>query len=160
MRILVASLMILLCLGCSNTNFTMAEITVIEPNQVHDVLFTDHQGRVTIIYNTPETLDFVVWVSNLNPATRYQISVEANEGNGVMFGPEGNLDIKLGSLVEDTQLSSNIRGELYVSMLNPKRIFAGSDEVKIVVSIVDGTIVAESAPFKILDNGGNLNVTK
>lgn len=152
MKILIASLMILLCLGCSNTNHKLTEITLIEPDQVHDVLFTDHPGRVTIIFNASESLDFVVWVSNLNPAVKYEISVVANEGNGVMFGPEDNLDIKLGSLVEDTQLSPNNRGELYVSMLNPKRIFTGSDEVKIVVSNVDGAIVAESAPFRILDS--------
>lgn len=152
MRILVASLMILLCLGCSNTNQTMTEITLVEPDRVHDVIFTEHPGRVTIIYNTPETLDFVVWMNNLNPKVKYEISIIVNDSEGVTFGPKENLDIKLGSLVEDTHLSPNIRGELYVSMLNPKRIFNGSDEVRIVVNDVDGTIVAESVPFRILDS--------
>lgn len=151
MRFWIISLLLLINIGCSDT--TPAEdLTRIEPDQVSDILFHDHSGRATIIYDSTRGIDFVVWMNDLDPDKEYEIVLVRNhEDGGVLFGPKENLDIKLGSIEEETKLRPNSNGELYVSMLNPERLFEGTKEVRIEVMTFGQKEVVKSYPFQLSD---------
>ena len=49
---------------------------------------------------------------------------------------------------KNTGLLPNLTGELYVSMLNPERIFSGADHMRIEIMTIDKRVIAESFPFR------------
>lgn len=149
MRYFLAALLIMISIGCSNESITK-EITLIEPDQINEVSFTDESGRATIVHNMTRGVDIIVSAKDLNPAERYEITIFQKDGErGVTFGPEANLDIKMGSIEGETILLPNQNGDLYVSMLNPERIFSDAEQLTIVVSTTDQKVVLESYPFKL-----------
>ncbi|URN93781.1 MAG: hypothetical protein NAG76_18410 [Candidatus Pristimantibacillus lignocellulolyticus] len=149
MRYFLAALLIMISIGCSNESITK-EITLIEPDQINEVSFTDKSGRATIVHNMTRGVDIIVSAKDLNPAERYEITIFQKDGErGVTFGPEANLDIKMGSIEGETILLPNQNGDLYVSMLNPERIFSDAEQLTIVVSTTDQKVVLESYPFKL-----------
>lgn len=148
MRYLVVILLIVICIGCSNQSISEEmEITQIEPDRVYDISFKEKTGRATIIYDKSRGIDFVVWMKDIDPNEGYEIFIR-NDGGGVVFGPEGNLNIKIGTIEGETLLHPNHNGELYVSMLNPERLFTGADQVRIEIMNIDQKVVSESLPFK------------
>jgi len=148
MRFIIAIVLIFISIGCSN-NSDIEEITQVEQNRVKDISFTDKHGRVTIIYNESHVIDFVVWMKDLDTDEGYEIALVRSDGKGgVVFGPEENLEIKLGRIEEQTKLYPNNEGELYVSMLNPERMFIGAEEVRMIVRTIDQKAVIESFPFR------------
>lgn len=151
MRFWITSLLLLINIGCSNTT-PADELTRIEPDQAFDILFHDHSGRATVIYDSTEGIDVVIWMNDLDPDKEYEIAlVRDDEDGGVLFGPKENLDMKLGSIEEETKLRPNSNGELYVSMLNPERLFEGTEEMRIEVVAFSQKEVMESYPFQISD---------
>lgn len=149
MRYLFAALLIMISIGCSNEAISN-NITLIEPDQINEVSFTDKSGRATIVHNMTRGVDIIVSAKDLNPAERYEIAIVQKDGErGVTFGPEVNLDIKMGSIEGETILLPNQNGDLYVSMLNPERIFSDAEQLTIVVSTTDQKVVLESYPFKL-----------
>lgn len=147
----MTSLLLLINIGCSNTT-PAEELTQIEPDQAFDILFHDYSGRATIIYDSTRGIDVVIWMNDLGPDKEYEIALVRNDGDeGVLFGPIENLDIKLGSIEEETKLRPNSNGELYVSMLNPERLFEGAEEMRIEVMTFGQKEVLKSYPFQLSD---------
>lgn len=144
----------LLLFGCANTINT-EEIIQVKPDQIQDISFKDQPGRLTILFDESLGINFIVWLKELDPDQGYEISLINADGNGgVIFGPEDNLDIKLGSIEGETILRPNQHGELYVAMVNPKRLFRDAAEVKAVIKTRDRKIVTESFSFKFSENPG------
>ena len=169
MRYLVAVLLLSMMIGC--TNNLLAEenipddivqeesvqeaIIQIEPDRAYEVAFADNLGHVTVILKQSRGIDFIVWAKELDPEKSYEIvAAYANEEKGVLFGPEQNLQIKLGDMNGETSLQPSSEGELYVSMLNPERIFADAEEVKIIIKTTDQQVVAKSLSFKLQTKEG------
>jgi len=148
LRLLLSTILILFTIGC--TSKTNNEVVIlIDPEQLYDISFKDESGRATIVFNKSRGVDIMVWVKDLDPLEDYEIALVHDNGKGgVMFGPADNLDIKMGTIEGDTILHPNVKGELYVSMLNSERVFLGAEKVKIVVSIRDQGVVLESSPFR------------
>ncbi|WP_454190952.1 hypothetical protein [Paenibacillus sp. Marseille-Q7038] len=91
-------------------------------------------------------------MNDLDPDKEYEISlVHTDEHDGVLFGPREKLDMKLGSIEEETKLRPNSNGELYVSMLNPKRLFEGAETMRIEVMTFGQKEVLKSYPFQLSD---------
>lgn len=148
MRFLFVILLILISIGCSNNTIT-EETIQIEPDRVYEVSFKDRPGRATIIFDESRGVDFIVWTKDLDPDEGYEIALVRNDGKGgVVFGPEENLEIKIGNIEGETIIHPNHTGELYVSMLNPERIFSGADQVRIEINTIDKKVVSESFPFR------------
>ncbi|MCR8656672.1 hypothetical protein [Paenibacillus endoradicis] len=148
MRLLLATILILLSIGCSNETIT-EEIILIEPDQIQEISFINKPGRVTIVFNESRGVDIIVWTKDLDPLEDYEIALVYNDKNGgVIFGPEANLEIKIGNIEGETILHPNHNGELYVSMLNPERIFTGAEQMKIEISTINKQKVIESYPFR------------
>jgi hypothetical protein len=148
MRYLVITLLIFISVGCSNESIT-EEITFIEPGRAYEVSFKEKPGHATIILDKSRGIDFIVWIKELDPDKGYEIALVRNDGKGgVVFGPEENLDIKIGKIEGETILHPNHNGELNVSMLNPERIFVGADQVIIKISTMDQKVITQSFPFK------------
>jgi hypothetical protein len=148
MRFLVAILLVVISIGCSNQS-NSEEITQIEPDRVYDISFEEKTGRATIIFDKSRGIDFIVWMKDLDPDKGYEIALVRNDGKGgVVFGPDENLSINMGTIEGETILHPNHKGELYVSMLNPERLFTGADEVRIEISEYDQKVITQSFPFK------------
>ena len=148
MRFLLATLLFIFSIGCSNKTI-MKEILLIGPDQIYEVSFTDDSSRATIVNNITRGVDIIISANDLDPADSYEIAIVHNDENdGVTFGPEANLDIKMGSIEGETILHSNHNGDLYVSMLNPERIFSGAEQVKIVIRTINQKVILESYPFR------------
>lgn len=148
MRLLAAMMVLLLLFGCSSSSANDG-ITPIEPGRLQEVSFKDHPGRLNIIFNEDRSIEFTVWLKDLDPDQSYEISLINDQGSGgVIFGPAQNLDLKLGSSEGDTHLTPNAHGELYVSMLNPIRLFQDAEEVKAIIRTGERKIVTESYSFQ------------
>ncbi|MFC6333076.1 hypothetical protein ACFP56_10610 [Paenibacillus septentrionalis] len=66
----------------------------------------------------------------------------------MIFGPEENVDIKLGKIDGETNFIPNSKGELFVSMKNPERLFLETNELKLVIKEKESEVIV-NAPFII-----------
>lgn len=129
-RVIIIFLLLMLISGCSSSadgehiQTEVGEPISINENQQLQILpFINGEGNVTIILEDPNSADFIVTAEGLDPKERYQIVLEG----GMMFGPEDNVRVRVGSLNNETEFSSNAEGELWVSMVNPLRLIQGKD---------------------------------
>ncbi|MFS0574981.1 hypothetical protein AB1K83_05065 [Sporosarcina sp. 179-K 3D1 HS] len=141
----------LLLTGCSN------EASVIEVGvyKAEDIPFEDGSGRVTIAFEdtilddgaiVEGIIDVIVLAKELKTTANYEISLEGDNHQGVVFGPKENVEIRFGTIVGETLFQPNEQGELYVSMKNPLRIISNAKEVRVIVS-ENGKEVLRTEPF-------------
>lgn len=129
----------LVLMGCSNK----ASVTEVTVYKAEDIPFEDGSGRVTIAFEdtilddgviVEGTIDVIVLAKGLKPTANYEISLEGDNNQGVVFGPQENIEIRFGTMVGETLFQPNEQGELYVSMKNPLRIISNAKEVRVIVS--------------------------
>ncbi|MFB5089677.1 hypothetical protein PGC35_21250 [Psychrobacillus sp. PGGUH221] len=150
MRSFIINLLVfgLLLTGCSNE----ASITEVGAYMAEDIPFEDGTGRVTVAFEAIDDstiddgiIDVIVLAKGLKPTANYEISLGGDNYEGVVFGPEENVEIRFGTMVGGTLFQPNEQGELYVSMKNPLRIIDGK-EVRVIVS-ENGKEVLRTQPF-------------
>lgn len=132
--------------GCSAKD-TQEPIEV-TTGQAVEVPFTDGDGRLTVAYNENQIIDLLVLVKELDPIRNYSINFVKDEQVILIFGPEENVDIKLGKIDGETNFIPNSKGELFVSMKNPERLFLEANELKLVIKEKESEVIV-SAPFII-----------
>ncbi|MDQ0271442.1 hypothetical protein [Cytobacillus purgationiresistens] len=119
-------------------------------NEADEIHFSNGNGRVQISF-VEEATQFLVLAEKLNPKQTYSISLGNNDGGGVIFGPEENVELSKGEIVGDTSFQPNANGELFVSMLNPNRVVQKKSELTILIKSDSGKIdIYQSEPFKIM----------
>ncbi|MFD1738678.1 hypothetical protein ACFSCX_19345 [Bacillus salitolerans] len=146
----------LLLAGCSDK----ASVTEVAAYKAEDIPFEGGIGRVTIAFEEPilkdgkivdGLIDVIVFARELKSGEEYEIYIGEENKRGVIFGPEENVELRFGTLIDETFFHPNAQGELFVSMKNPLRIFSKVEEVRVFVS-QDGQEVLKSEPFKFLEN--------
>ncbi|MEK5108788.1 hypothetical protein LG276_05430 [Cytobacillus kochii] len=138
-------------IGCSNES----SIIKVEAYKAEDIPFEEGSGRVTIAVNEPISdevaisdglIEVIVSAKGLKHSANYEISLEGEKNQGVVFGPKENVKITFGTMVGDTLFKPNEQGELFVSMQNPLRIVLNVKETRVVVS-EDGKEILRTEPF-------------
>lgn len=141
----------LILTGCSNET----SVTEVRVYKAEDIPFEDGSGRVTIAFEdtilndgaiVEGIIDVIVLAKGLKPTTNYEISLEGDNNQGVVFGPKENIEIRFGTMVGETLFQPNEQGELYVSMKNPLRIISNAKEVRVIIS-EKGKEVLRTEPF-------------
>ncbi len=141
----------LILTGCSNEE----SVTEVRVYKAEDIPFEDGSGRVTIAFEdtilddgaiVEGIIDVIVLAKGLKPTTNYEISLEGDNNQGVVFGPKENIEIRFGTMVGETLFQPNEQGELYVSMKNPLRIISKAKEVRVIIS-EKGKEVLRTEPF-------------
>ncbi|WP_248924061.1 hypothetical protein [Paenibacillus hamazuiensis] len=150
-RLILAAVCVTAAGGCANPEPPpkMGILTVKKSQEMQELAFDNGNGRAVVIFEGPG-VDCIVYASGLNPKEKYTISLWADDGSspGVMWGPEENVKIRVGSLEGDTLFKPNSEGELYVSMLNPIRMFTGAKEkLHFEIKSEDKRFVTKSASF-------------
>lgn len=133
--------------GCSNEEAVME----VEAYTAEDVPFEEGTGRVTItfedLFEGDGAIDIIVLAKGLKPTGNYEITLGESREQGILFGPEANVEIRFGTMNGETSFQPNEQGELYVSMKNPLRVMDGK-EIRVFVS-EDGKEVLISEPFRV-----------
>ncbi len=137
--------------GCSNEE----SVTEVTAYMAEDIPLEDGSGRVTIAFEQiiddssieDGIIDVIVLAKGLKPTANYEISLEGDNSEGVVFGPKENVELRFGTMVGGTLFQPNEQGELYVSMKNPLRIINGK-EVRVYVS-ENGKEVLSSQLFMV-----------
>lgn len=138
--------------GCSlsndseNMEVELNESIQINENQQLQILpFVNGEGNVTIIFEDSNSADFIVTATGLDPKELYQIVLEG----GMVFGPEENVRIRVGSLNNETDFSPNAEGELWVSMVNPVRLIQAKEGLKFKITNDKNQVVMNTRLFHI-----------
>lgn len=147
--ILRSILLMTVLTGCSNSK-DIQEFIEVRIGQAIDIPFTNGNGRLTVAYSENTIIDLVVLAKELDPKRDYSIYLVRDNQVVLIFGPEENIDIKLGTMDGETVFKPNDMGELFVSMKNPERMMLGANELKIVIK-QDEDNVRESNSFIIRD---------
>lgn len=131
-------------LGSQEVQADQDEVTVIK--QIGKLYFPDGHGDVQFIFER-DAVDIQVFAENLSIEQTYTITLEKADG-GVTFGPKENVKITAGKIVGQTTFRPNANGELFVSMMNPNRMFEGDEEMRVIVqSEKDAEDSLQSKPF-------------
>lgn len=116
-------------LGSQEVQADQNEVTVIK--QIGKLYFPDSHGDVQFIFER-DAVDVQVFAEKLSREQTYTITLEKADG-GVTFGPKENVKITAGQIVGQTAFRPNANGELFVSMMNPNRIFEGEEEMRVII---------------------------
>ena len=131
-------------LGSQEVKADEDEVAVIK--QIGKLYFPDGHGDVQFIFER-DAVDIQVFAEKLSSEQTYTITLEKADG-GVTFGPKENVKITAGQIVGQTAFRPNPNGELFVSMMNPNRIFEGEEEMRVIVqSEKDAENSLQSKPF-------------
>ena len=147
--VLLVSVMLAACsdegsLGSNTVQADEDEAMVIK--QVGKLYFPDGHGDVQFIFER-NAVDIHVFAENLSSEQTYTIMLEKADG-GVTFGPKENVKITAGQIIGEKIFRPNANGELFVSMMNPNRIFEGEEEMRVIVqSEEDAEHSFQSKPF-------------
>lgn len=147
--ILLLSVMLAACsdedsMGSQKVQADQDEATVIK--QIGKLYFPDGHGDVQFIFER-DAVDIQVFAENLSTEQTYTITLEKADG-GVTFGPKENVRITAGKIIGETSFRPNANGELFVSMMNPNRMFEGEEEMRVIVqSEKDAENSLQSKPF-------------
>jgi len=125
---------------------------LIEVNEIHEnreIPLPNGHGCVKLKIEQ-HAVDVLVVAQGLSPEKTYSISVVSNDHGGVTFGPKENVKIQAGEMIGDITFRPNAKGELFVSMVNPIRIFQGAQEFRIMIKSEDVSLkIVETEPFTI-----------
>ncbi|MCK6208190.1 hypothetical protein KZX50_22375 [Bacillus infantis] len=123
----------LLLTGCTNDS----SVTKVEAYKAEDIPLEEGSGRVTIavvpaisdeITVSDGLIDVIISVKGLKHSANYEVLLEGDSNQGVVFGPKENVRITFGTMVGETLFKPNEQGELFVSMQHPLRIVLNAEE--------------------------------
>jgi len=124
-------------------------IEVYEIHKNSEIPLLNGHGYVKINLEQHE-VNVLVFAQGLSSEKPYSISIEGSDQGGVTFGPKENVKIQAGEMIGEITFRPNAKGELFVSMINPIRIFQGAQEFKIKIKSEDGSLkIIETLPFSI-----------
>ena len=147
--VLLLSVMLTACsdeesLGSQEVQADQDEVTVIK--QIGKLYFPDGHGDVQFIFER-DAVDIQVFAENLSSEQTYTIMLEQADGD-ITFGPEDNVKITAGQMIGKNMFRPNANGELFVSMMNPNRIFEGKEKMRVIVqSEKDAEASLQTKPF-------------
>lgn len=147
--ILGAILLLTVSTGCSDSE-DIQKLIEVRSGQAIDIPLTNGNGRLTVTYYENKIIDLMVLAKGLDPYKNYSIHLVRDDQVVLFFGPEENIDIKLGKMDGETIFKPNDMGELFVSMKNPERLMLGAIELKLEIKQEENNVTASSS-FIILD---------
>jgi len=118
-----------------------------ESDEIYHLPFEEGQGYALIVKE--EIPDFIVWVKGLDPNEFYTVQFQRDELGGVTFGPEANVDVRIGTIDGEVLFKPNVNGELYVSMRNAPSMYEGAAELTFYIETEAGKEVLRTIPAKV-----------
>lgn len=119
-------------------------IQVAAHQQIQVLPFQDGAGSATLVFDAGMA-DIIVTADGLNPDERYTIAVEG----AVVFGPEENVQVRVGAIEDETLFVPNAEGELYVSMANLTRVLLQRSDLSVVIATEQGQEVMVTDRFQV-----------
>ncbi|WP_456275387.1 hypothetical protein [Bacillus sp. AK128] len=103
-------------------------------------------GEVLIDYYGEGT-DTTVHLFKLDPERTYEIAITSEEQGGILFGPEENVKVWTGRIVDDVSFVTNSDGELKVTMFNPIRVLGAKEKLRVKIREANGINTLTTIPF-------------
>ncbi|MBM7588086.1 hypothetical protein JOC86_004661 [Bacillus pakistanensis] len=144
---ILAVLLLAACSHSAESEGKTEEITILQ--KTTELRLSEGHGAIRLSFKSSNAVSISVMAENLDPNSTYSITITGDEGGGVSFGPRENVTIHKGEIIGETTFQPDDKGNLTVEMLNPERVFQGSDKMRVAIYSKDKVKRIQSAPFKL-----------